>query len=161
MSTLHEIKFGGQVVHKDRPISTGAFLPNGQEFIYIMSAKKAVLHVPTLGCKSTSMQSTDFHNPAGHQYSSSLLVCRQHDMPFQAVTCHFVVETFIIISHISHYICSMYHVLTCSGTYTHLYFMSATFLYWWHQCIHIQITTLELFLLHKEFNHCTLANKCQ
>jgi len=121
MSTLHEIKFCGEVVHKDRPISTGAFPLNGQELIYIMSAKKAVLQVSTLGCRSTNMQSTDFHNPAGHKYSSVLLVWRQHDMPFQAVTCHFCVETFITISHV------ISHVLTYSGTYAHLYFMSPTF----------------------------------
>jgi hypothetical protein len=44
--------------------------------------------------------------------------------------------------------------------HVHLYFMSPTFWYWWHLCIHITLTALELFLLHKEFNHCTLANKC-
>ena len=40
-----------------------------------------------------------------------------------------------------------------------LYFMSPTFWYRWHQCIHITLTALESFLLHQEFNHCTLANK--
>ena len=130
MSTLHAIKFGGEVVHKDRSVSTGAFSLNGYDSSYIMSAKEAVLKVPTLGCKSTNMQSTDFHNPAGQQYSSSLLVWRLHDMPLQTVTFNFPVEAFIIISHvISQCICSMYLVLTRSGTYVMFisYFMSPTF----------------------------------
>ena len=49
MSTLHAIKFGGAVIHKDRSVSTGAFPLNGHENSYIMSAKKAVLKAPTLG----------------------------------------------------------------------------------------------------------------
>ena len=113
-STLHAIKLGGEVVRKDRYVSTGASSLNGHDGSYIMSAKKAMLRVPTLGCKSTNMQLPDFHNPGGQQYNSSLLVWRLHDMPLQAVTCHFFVEAFIIIRRvISHCICSMYHVLTC------------------------------------------------
>ena len=46
MSTLHAIELGGEV-HKDRPVSTGAFSQNGHDSSYIMSAKKAVLKVPT------------------------------------------------------------------------------------------------------------------
>ena len=62
---------------------------------------------------------------------------RLHDMPLQAVTCHFFVEAFTFISQvISHCICSMYHVLTCSRTCVvcrvHMYFMSPTFWYWCH-----------------------------
>ena len=57
------------------------FSLNGHDSSYIMSAKKAVLQVPTLGHKSTNMQSTDFHNTAGQQYSSGFLVWRLHDMP--------------------------------------------------------------------------------
>jgi len=117
MSTLHAIKLGGEAVHNDRSVSTGAFSLNGHDSSYIMSAKTAVLKVHTLGHKSTNMQSTDFHNPAGQQYNSSLLAWRLHDKPLQAVTCHFFVEAFIISQVISHCICSMYHVLTCSGTY--------------------------------------------
>jgi hypothetical protein len=41
-----------------------------------------------------------------------------------------------------------------------LYFMLPTFWYCRHQCMHITVTTFELFLLHMGFNHCTLANKC-
>ena len=128
-----------------------------------MSAKKAVLKVPTLGRKSTNMQLTDFHNPVGQQYNSSLLVWRLQDMPLQAVTCHFFVEVFIIISHvISHCMCSMYQVLTCSCTYVMSSCTSrhppsdtgAT------KCIYKTLTALELFLLHQEFSHCMLANKC-
>jgi hypothetical protein len=44
---------------------TSAFSLNGHDSSYIMSAKKAVLKVPILGCKTTNMQLTDFHNPAG------------------------------------------------------------------------------------------------
>jgi len=63
MSTLHAIKLCGEV-HKDRSASTGAFSLNGHDSSYIMSAKKALLKVPTLGCKTTHMQLTDFHIPA-------------------------------------------------------------------------------------------------
>ena len=98
MGTLNAIKLGGEVVHKDRSVSTGAFSLNGHDSSYIMSAKKAVHNIPTLGSKSTNMQFTDFHNPAGRQHKSGLLVWRLHDMPLQAVTCHFFVEAFIIIS---------------------------------------------------------------
>ena len=138
MSTLHAIKLGSEVVHNNRSVSTGAFSLKGHDSSYIMSAKKVLLKVHTLGCKSTNMQSTDFHNPAGQQYKSGLLVWRPHDMPLQAVTCRFFVETFIIISHIiSQCICSMYHVLTCSGTYIMFVWTSChTFWYCWHQCIH-------------------------
>ena len=127
-----------------------------------MSAQKAVSKVPTLDRKTTNMQSTYFHNPAGHQYSS-VLVWRLHDTPLHAVTWHFFVEAFIIISQvISHCMCSMYHVLTCSGMYVMFVCTSrhppsdtgAT------KCIHITLTALELFLLHQESNHCTVANKC-
>jgi len=64
MSTLHAIKLNGEV-HKDRSASAGAFSLNGQDSSYIMSAKKAVLKVPNVGCKTTNMQLTDFHIPAG------------------------------------------------------------------------------------------------
>ena len=102
------------------------------------------------------LASTDFHKPAGQPYKSGLLVWRLHDMPFQFVTCYFFVEAFIIISHvISHCICSMYNVLTCSGT--HIMFICTSC----HPPSDTGVTNaLELFLLHKEFNHCTLANKC-
>ena len=94
------------------------FSLNWHDRSYIMSAKKAVLKVPTLGRKSTNMQLTDFHNTADQQYKSSFLVWRMHDMPLQAVTYRFFVEAFIIISHvISHFICSKYHVLKCASTY--------------------------------------------
>jgi len=64
MSSLNAIKLGGEV-HKDRSVSTGAFLLNGHDSSYIISAKKTVLKVATSGRKTTSMQITDFHNPAG------------------------------------------------------------------------------------------------
>jgi hypothetical protein len=38
-----------------------------------MSTKKAVLKVPNLGRKSTNMQLTDFHNPAGQNTTPVLL----------------------------------------------------------------------------------------
>ena len=60
MSTLHAIKLDVEV-HKDRSVSTGAFSLNGYDSSHIMSAKKAVLKVHTLGCKTTNMQLTDFH----------------------------------------------------------------------------------------------------
>jgi hypothetical protein len=69
MSTLHTIKFGGEVVHNGKSVSTDAFSLNGHDSSYIMSAKKAVFKVHTLGHKSTNMQSTDFRNPAGQQYN--------------------------------------------------------------------------------------------
>jgi len=92
MSTLHAVKLGCEVLHNVRSVSTGAFSLNVHDSSYIMSAKKAVLKVHTLGRKSTNMQSTDFHNPVGQQYSSSLLVWRLHDMQLQAVTCHFLLK---------------------------------------------------------------------
>ena len=55
MSTLDAIELGGEV-HKDRSVSTGAFSRNGHDSSYIMSAKKDVLKVPTLGHKRTNMQ---------------------------------------------------------------------------------------------------------
>jgi hypothetical protein len=64
MSTLHAIELGGEV-HKDRSASTGAFSLNGHDSSYIMSAKKAAIKVPTLGRKTTTIQLTDFHIPAG------------------------------------------------------------------------------------------------
>ena len=64
MSTLHAIELGGEV-HKDGTVSTGAISRNGRDSSYIMSAKKAVLMVPTLGHKRTNTQLTDFHIPAG------------------------------------------------------------------------------------------------
>ena len=64
MITLHGIKLGGEV-HKDTSVSTGAFSQNGYDSSYITSAKKAVLKIPTLGHKTTNMQLTDFHIPAG------------------------------------------------------------------------------------------------
>ena len=64
MSTLHAIELGGEV-HKDSSVSTGAFSRNGHDSSHIMSAKKAVLMVPTLDHKRTNMQLTDFHIPAG------------------------------------------------------------------------------------------------
>ena len=101
MSILREL--GGEVGHKDRSVLTGAFSLNGQDTSYIMSVKKAVLKVPTLGSKSTNMQSTDFHNPAGQQHNSGLLVWRLHALPLQAVTFHFFVQAFIIISQSSNF----------------------------------------------------------
>ena len=64
MSTLHAIKLGGEV-HKNRSVSTGAFSLNDHDSSYIVSAKKTVLKVPTLGHKTINMQLTDFHTPAG------------------------------------------------------------------------------------------------
>ena len=64
MSTLRAIKLGGEM-HKDRSASTGAFSLNGHGSSYIMSAKTAVLKIPTSGRKTTNMQPTDFHIPAG------------------------------------------------------------------------------------------------
>jgi hypothetical protein len=63
MCTLHAIELGGEV-HKDRSASTGAFSLNGHDSSYIMSAKAAVLKVPTIGHKTTNVQLTDFCNPA-------------------------------------------------------------------------------------------------
>jgi hypothetical protein len=54
MSTLHVIKLGSEVVHKDRSVSTDAFSLNGHDTSYIMSAKRAMLMVPTLGRESTT-----------------------------------------------------------------------------------------------------------
>jgi hypothetical protein len=61
MSTLRTIKFGGEVVHKDRYASIGALSLNGHDSSNIMPAKKAVLKVPTLGRKPTNMPSTDIY----------------------------------------------------------------------------------------------------
>jgi hypothetical protein len=58
MSTLHTIKFDGEVVYKDRYVLTGAFSLNGHDSSNIMPAKKAVLKVHTLGRKTTNMPST-------------------------------------------------------------------------------------------------------
>jgi len=63
MSTLCAIKVDDEVVHKDGYVSTGAFSLNGHDSSNIMSAKNAVLKVPTSGRKSTNMQSTDGHLP--------------------------------------------------------------------------------------------------
>jgi len=64
-----------------------------------MSAKKAVLKVPTLGRKTTYMQLTGFQIPAC-QNTSPVFLFGVHDIPLQAVTCHFFVEAFFIISHV-------------------------------------------------------------
>jgi hypothetical protein len=73
-------------VQKDKSISTSVFSLSGLNSLYSLSAKEAVLMVTTLGQKSSNMLSTESHNPAGQQYSSSLLVWREHDMPLQTVT---------------------------------------------------------------------------
>jgi hypothetical protein len=49
MSTLHAIKLDGEDLQKDGSVSTGAFSLHGHYSSYIMSAKKAVLKLPTLG----------------------------------------------------------------------------------------------------------------
>lgn len=71
------------------------------------------------------------------QLQSTCLEIAWHAMP--SFTCHFFVEAFIIMSHvISHCICSMYHILTCSGRYV-MFFCTSCHPpsdYWWHQCIH-------------------------
>jgi hypothetical protein len=78
--------------------------------------QRAVIKVSPSGHISTNMQSTDFHSPAGQLYNSGLLVWRLHDITLSTVTFQFFVVAFIIISHvISHCICSMSHVLTCSS----------------------------------------------
>jgi hypothetical protein len=80
MSTLHAIKLGGEM-HTDRSASTGAFSLNGHGSSYIMSAKTAVLKVPTSGRKTTNVQPTDFHIPAGQNtYPVFMFV--------DCVTCH-------------------------------------------------------------------------
>jgi len=80
MSTLHAIKLGGEV-HKDTFASTGAFSLFGHDSSYIMSAKKAVLKVPTLDCKTTNVQLADFHNPAGQNTIPVFMFA-------ECVTCH-------------------------------------------------------------------------
>jgi len=160
MNTLHAIKLCGEDPQKGGSVSTGAFSLHGHDSLYIMSAKKAVLKLPTLGWKSTNMQSADFHNPAGQQYSSGHLVWRLHNMPLQAVTCHFFIEAFII-SHVrSHCMCSKYHVLKCSGMYVMFISISCHSPSDTGGTSAYTVTALELFLLHKEFNQCTLANEC-
>ena len=105
-------------MHKDGAVSTGAFSLDGYDSSYITSEKKAVLKVPTLRLKSHNKQLTDFYNPVGQITNPVLLFEHLHDMPLQSVTCHYFIEVFFIISQvISHCICSMYYVLTCSGTY--------------------------------------------
>lgn len=74
MSTLHAIKLGGDV-HKDRSTSTGAFSLNGHDSSYIMTAKTAVLNVPTSGHKTTNMEVTDFHIPAGQNTTPECMTC--------------------------------------------------------------------------------------
>jgi len=54
MSTLHAIKLGGEVMHKDRSVLTGVFSLKGHDSSYTMSAKRAMLKVPTLGRESTT-----------------------------------------------------------------------------------------------------------
>jgi hypothetical protein len=78
-STLSAIKCSCEVVQKDESVSTGAFSLSGHASFYSTSVKPAVLTVSTLGRKSTSVLSKDCHNYAVQQYSSSLLVWRQHD----------------------------------------------------------------------------------
>jgi len=59
MSTLHAIKLGGEIVHKETSVSTSDFSLNGHDSSYIMSAKKTELIVPTLGLIS-------YHNISYH-----------------------------------------------------------------------------------------------
>ena len=142
MSILHAIELGGEEVHKDRSVATGAFSLNGHDSSFIMSTKKAVLKVPTLGRKSTNMQPTYFCNTGSQQYNSSFLVWRLHDMPLQAVTCHFFAEAWIIISqvisqlYLQHVSCLDMFWCVC---HVHLYFTSSTFWYWC-QKMHTQNT---------------------
>ena len=62
MSTLHAITLGGDIVRKDRFVSTGVFSLNGHDRSYIMSTKRDVLKVPTLGRESTTHTHTHTHN---------------------------------------------------------------------------------------------------
>jgi hypothetical protein len=89
MSKFHAIKLGGEV-HKYRSVSIAGFSLNGHASSHIMSEKESWAQ----GCKTTYMQSTDFHNPAGQNTTpvflfGDCLVCHS-----KAVTCHFFVEVF-------------------------------------------------------------------
>ena len=106
MSTFYAIKLGGEDAQKDASVSTGDFPINRHDGSFIMSAKKVMLKLPIFGRKSTNMQSTDFHNPSTNSTTLGLLVWRLHDMPLQAVTCHFFVEAFSI-SHLQVTVCAV------------------------------------------------------
>jgi len=70
----------------------------------------------------TTIQSTEFHNPVSQQtVQHSCLQMVWH----VAKSCHFLVEAFIIISHIiRHCICSMHNILTCSCVFFKFIFIS-------------------------------------
>jgi len=77
MSILHAIKLGGEVVHKDRSVSTGAFSLKGHDSSYIMSAKRAILKVPTLGRESTTHTHTHAHTHTHDIYTG----CPRRNVP--------------------------------------------------------------------------------
>jgi hypothetical protein len=72
-----------------------------------------------------------------------------------------LVEALIICHKVSHCICNMHHVLT----HSYVFFKYITISHYppsdtGGTNAYTKVTALELFLLHKEFSHCTLANMC-
>jgi hypothetical protein len=60
-----------------------------------------------------------------------------------------------------HCICSMHHVLICSCKFFQFISISCyppSDTARPHQCTHITVAALQLYSLHKQFNHCTLKN---
>ena len=100
--------------------------------------------VPTLGHKSTNMQSTELHNHAGQQYSSRHLVWRQHAMPLQAVTSflgwsfhqHWPCQRSLYVQH-----ASCFDMSVCVRC-VHLYFTSPTLWQWRYQFMHITVNAV-------------------
>jgi hypothetical protein len=113
--TLSSIKWGCEVVQKDKSVSASAFSLSGHDSLYSLSAKKAVLMVPTLGKNQPICNAQDSITLLADSRVPAFLFA-------DSITCrsrlslHFLAEAFITISHnVSHCICSMHHVLTCSS----------------------------------------------
>jgi hypothetical protein len=67
MSTLSTIKCSYEVVQKDMCVKTCAFLLNGHDILYSLSANNVVLMVLILAQKSTNIQFPEFHKPVGQK----------------------------------------------------------------------------------------------
>jgi hypothetical protein len=80
------MKWGFEFAQRDKSVSTCAFSLNRHDILCSTLVKEAVLMVPTLGQKSTNLQSVEFHYHVGQQCNSGLLFWRQHTMLLQAVT---------------------------------------------------------------------------
>jgi hypothetical protein len=157
MSTLIGINCSCEIVQKDKSVAIGAFSLDGHDSLYSILAKNAVLMLPTLAQKSTNTQSTYSITPLANNTGPAFLFGGSMTC-HSKLSLHFLVEALNICQKVSHCICNMHHVLT----HSYVFFKYNSILHYPPSNTgginaYTKVTALELFLLHKEFSHCTLA----